>query len=88
VFKAFAQKFLRRPLAISIIDAPTDGNRDHEEAKASYQDPKPMNQELKEVTLLFGSPWTMVDHHGQTVVQAALPRVFDLKLGQLGWLIT
>ena len=39
-----------------ICDAPTDGNRDHEEAKASNQDPKPMNQELKDVTLLFGSP--------------------------------
>jgi len=35
---------------------PTDGNRDHEEAKASNQDPKPMNQELKDAHLLFGSP--------------------------------
>jgi len=69
-------------------DALMDGNRDHEEAKASNQDPKPMNQELKDITILFGSPRTVLDHHGQTMVQAAFPRVFDPKLGQLCWLIT
>ena len=62
-------------------DAPTDGNHDHEGAKAS-------NQELKDVTLLFGSPQTVVDHHGQTVMQSAFPRVFDPKLGQLCWLLS
>ena len=51
-----------------LVDAPMDGTSDHEEAKASNQTPKPLNQELKDVILMFGSPRTVVEHHGQTMV--------------------
>ena len=69
-------------------DAPMDGTSDHEEAKASNQIPKPLNQELKDVILMFGSPRTVVDDHGQTVVRSASPQVLDPKTGQLCWLLT
>jgi len=33
-----------------------DGISDHEEAKTSNENPKPLNHELKDVSMLFGSP--------------------------------
>ena len=54
-----------------------DGTSDHEEAKASNQTPKPLNQELKDVVLLFGSPQTVVE-----------PRALDPEMGQLCWLLS
>jgi len=72
----------------SLTDAPMDGISDYEAAKASNQTPKPINQELKDVVLLFGSPWTVVKHHGQTVVRSASPRVLDPEMGQLCWLLS
>ena len=38
-----------------------DGTSDHKEVKASNQIPKPLNQELKDVVLLFGLPQTVVE---------------------------
>jgi len=69
-------------------DAPTDGTSDHEEAKASNQTPKPSNQELKDVVVMFGSPRTMVEDHGQTVVRSASPRVLDPEMGHLCWILS
>ena len=69
-------------------DAPMDGTNDHEEAKASNQTPKTLNQELKDVILIFGSPQTVVDDHGQTVVRSASPRVLDPEMGQLCWILS
>jgi len=69
-------------------DAPMDGISNHEEAKASNQTPKPLNQELKDLILLFGSPRTVVEHHRQTVVRSASPLVLDPEIGQLCWLLS
>jgi len=69
-------------------DAPMDGTGDHEEAKASNQTPKPLNQELKDVIFMFRSPRTVVDDHGHTVVRSTFPRVLDPKTGQLCWLLS
>ena len=71
----------------SVSDAPMDGTSDHEEVKASNQTPKPLNQELMDVILIFGSPQIVVDDHGQTVVRSASPRVLNPEMGQLYWLL-
>ena len=68
------------PLLEGEDDAPMDRIRDHEEAKTSNQNPKPLNQELKDVSMLFRAP--------RTVVKSAFPWVLHLEMGQLCWLLS
>ena len=49
---------------------PLEGNLDQEKLKLSNQEPKKLNQESKEVILLYSSPWPVVAPLGGPVVDS------------------